>query len=60
MTSNKLENDVYVSVGDDLKAQEETIYLSSIPGFRKSIAQSVKEMKKGETVSMDEAFESQK
>lgn len=34
----------------------ETLELLSIPGFRKSIAASVKQMKNGNVVSLEEAF----
>jgi len=34
----------------------ETLELLSIPGFRESIARSVEQMKKGETVSLEDVF----
>jgi len=43
MMNYKLKSDVPMLVEDSI-ALKETLYLSSIPGFRKSIAKSVKEM----------------
>ncbi len=48
--------DVVLMSEEEFDGLRETLELLSIPGFQKSIAKSVKEMKKGETVSLDEAF----
>ncbi|MCK5305592.1 MAG: type II toxin-antitoxin system Phd/YefM family antitoxin [Candidatus Omnitrophica bacterium] len=48
--------DVVLMSEEEFDGLRETLELLSIPGFRKSIAESVKQMKKGETVSLDEVF----
>lgn len=41
---------------DDYESLLETLELLSIPGFRKSIARSVKQMEKGETLSFEDVL----
>lgn len=48
--------DVVLMSEEEFDGLRETLELLSIPGFRESIAKSVKEIKKGETVSLNEAF----
>lgn len=48
--------DVVLMSEEEFESLQETLELLSIPGFRESIAESVKEMNKGETVSYAEAF----
>ena len=48
--------DVVLMSEEEFDGLRETLELLSIPGFRKSIAKSVKQMKKGETVPLNEVF----
>ena len=41
---------------DDYEGLLETLELLSLPGFRQRLKASIKQMKAGETVSMDELF----
>jgi antitoxin YefM len=41
---------------DEFDSMQETLELLSIPGFRESIARSVKQMKDGKTYSIDEVL----
>ena len=41
---------------DDYESLLESLELLSIPGFRDSMKRSVRQMKKGETISLDEVF----
>jgi antitoxin YefM len=41
---------------EDYDSLLETLELLSIPGFRQSIKRSVKQMKKGDTLSLEELF----
>jgi len=50
------EGDVVVMSSQEYEALRETLELLSIPGFRKSIARSVKQMKAGQTYSMSQVF----
>ncbi len=48
--------DVVLLSEEEFENLRETLELLSIPGFRKKIAESVKQMKKGETVSFEKVF----
>ncbi len=48
--------DVVLMSEEEFDSLRETLELLSIPGFRKSISKSVKQMKKRETVSFNEVF----
>lgn len=48
--------DVVLLSEEEFDSMQETLELFSIPGFRESIARSIKQMEKGETYSMDEVF----
>ena len=50
------EGDVVVMSNQEYEALQETLELLSIPGFRQSIARSVKQMKTGQTYSMSQVF----
>ncbi len=50
------QGDVVLMSEDEYESMQETLELLSIPGFRKSIAKSVKQLEKGETFSMDAVF----
>ena len=52
--------DVVLMSEEEFDSLRETLELLSIPGFRKSIAKSVRQMKKGDTVSSDEVFRNTK
>jgi len=41
---------------DDYDSMVETLELLSTPGFRQSLKKSVEQMRKGETVSLEEVF----
>jgi len=51
------DGDVVLMSEDEYESLQETLELLSIPGFRESIAKSVEQVEKGETFSIDEAFE---
>ena len=48
--------DVVLLSEEEFENLRETLELLSIPGFRKKITESVKQMKKGETVSFEKVF----
>ena len=50
------DGDVVLLSEEEFDSMQETLELLSIPGFRESIARSVKQMEKGETYSMDKVF----
>ncbi|MDR4507895.1 MAG: type II toxin-antitoxin system Phd/YefM family antitoxin [Candidatus Brocadiaceae bacterium] len=50
------DGDVVLMSEDEYESLQETLTLLSIPGFRESIAKSVKQIEKGETFSIDEVF----
>ncbi len=52
--------DVVLMSEEEYESLQETLELLSIPGFRASIARSVKQMKKGETLSLDKVFRKEK
>ncbi len=47
---------VVILAEEDYESLLESLELLSIPGFRESIKRSAKQVEKGETVSLDEAF----
>lgn len=50
------DGDAVLMSEDEYESFQETLELLSIPGFRESIARSVKQMEKGETFPLDEVF----
>ena len=50
------QGDVVLMSQEEYEGLQETLELLSVPGFRKSIARSVKQMAAGETYSVDEVF----
>ena len=50
------QGDVVLLSEEEYDSMQETLELLSVPGFRESIAKSVKQMEKGETYSMDKVF----
>jgi len=50
------DGDAVLMSEEEYDSIQETLELLSIPGFRKSIAKSLKQISKGETLSMDEVF----
>ena len=54
------QGDVVLLSEEEYESLQETLELLSIPGFRESIAKSVKQMEKGETISFDEVFGKEK
>ncbi len=51
------DGDAVLMSEDEYESLQETLELLSIPGFRESIAKSVEQIEKGETFSINEAFE---
>lgn len=54
------QGDVVLMSQEEYESLQETLELLSIPGFRKSIARSVEQIKKGETYSFEEVFGEEK
>ncbi len=52
--------DVVLMSEEEYESLYETLELLSIPGFRESIARSVKQMEKGDTYSLEEVFRKEK
>lgn len=52
--------DVVLMSGEEYESLQETLELLSIPGFRASITRSVKQMKRGETLSLEKVFGKEK
>ncbi|MBI5787902.1 MAG: type II toxin-antitoxin system Phd/YefM family antitoxin [Candidatus Schekmanbacteria bacterium] len=50
------QGDVVLLSKEEFESLQETLELLSIPGFRESLAKSVKQMEKGETYTMEEVF----
>ena len=50
------DGDVVLMSEEEYESLQETLELLSVPGFRESIARSVKQMDDGETFSIDEVF----
>lgn len=50
------DGDVVLMSQQEYEGLQETLELLSVPGFRESIARSIKQMKAGQTYSMDEVF----
>lgn len=50
------QGDVVLMSEDEYESLQETLELLSVPGFRESIARSMKQMKAGRTHSVDEVF----
>ena len=50
------DGDVVMLSEKEYESLQETLELLSIPGFRESIAKSVKQVEKGETFSIDEVL----
>jgi len=51
---------VIIMSKEEFESLQETLELLSMPGFRKDITKSVKQMKQGKTISFAEVFKNKK